>query len=67
MTAFAGADHWPVSAIPAAYLRPGTGSFTEFLATAEPHLLPGSRQGSDGAEAIDVIEARAFCGMYQID
>jgi proteasome beta subunit len=33
--------HWPVSAVPAAYLRPGTGSFTEFLATAEPHLLPG--------------------------
>ena len=29
------------SAIPAAYLRPGSGSFTEFLAAAEPHLLPG--------------------------
>nr|WP_240757388.1 proteasome subunit beta [Nakamurella flava] len=31
---------WPVAAVPAAYLRPGTGSFTEFLAAAEPHLLP---------------------------
>jgi proteasome beta subunit len=30
-----------VSAIPAAYMRPGSGSFTEFLAGAEPHLLPG--------------------------
>jgi len=32
---------WPVSAIPAAYMRPGNGSFTEFLTAAEPHLLPG--------------------------
>ena len=32
---------WPASAVPAAYLTPGTGSFTEFLATAEPRLLPG--------------------------
>jgi proteasome beta subunit len=32
---------WPVSAIPAAYMRPGNSSFTEFLTAAEPHLLPG--------------------------
>jgi proteasome beta subunit len=32
---------WPVAAIPAAYMRPGNPSFTEFLTTAEPHLLPG--------------------------
>ena len=32
---------WPASAVPAAYLTPGTGSFTEFLARAEPRLLPG--------------------------
>jgi proteasome beta subunit len=31
---------WPASAVPAAYLTPGTGSFTEFLARAEPRLLP---------------------------
>ncbi len=35
--------HWPVAAVPAAYLTPGPGSFTEFLARAEPHLLPGHR------------------------
>ncbi len=34
---------WPVSAVPAAYMRPGSGSFTEFLADAAPHLLPGGR------------------------
>ncbi|WP_029135803.1 proteasome subunit beta [Nakamurella lactea] len=32
---------WPAQAIPAAYLTPGTGSFSEFLARAEPQLLPG--------------------------
>jgi proteasome beta subunit len=36
------APNWPASAVPAAYLTPGTGSFTEFLAVAEPRLLPGS-------------------------
>jgi proteasome beta subunit len=35
------ASSWPASAVPAAYLRPGNGSFTEFLADAAPHLLPG--------------------------
>ena len=37
---------WPAAALPAAYLAPGTGSFTDFLASAEPQLLPspgGSR------------------------
>jgi proteasome beta subunit len=37
------ASNWPVAAVPAAYLTPGPGSFTEFLARAEPHLLPGNR------------------------
>ncbi len=32
---------WPASAVPAAYLTPGIGSFSEFLALAEPQLLPG--------------------------
>lgn len=39
------ASNWPISAVPAAYLTPGPGSFTEFLARAEPHLLPGYRTG----------------------
>jgi proteasome beta subunit len=37
------ASNWPIAAVPAAYLTPGPGSFTEFLARAEPHLLPGHR------------------------
>ncbi len=36
---------WPVSAVPARYLTPGTGSFTDFIAAAEPHLLPGHGRG----------------------
>lgn len=36
-------SNWPVAAVPSAYLTPGPGSFTEFLARAEPHLLPGNR------------------------
>lgn len=43
MTSDAQASQWPVSAVPAAYMRPGSGSFTEFLTVAEPHLLPGQR------------------------
>jgi proteasome beta subunit len=31
---------WPAQAVPARYLTPGTGSFTDFLTVAEPHLLP---------------------------
>jgi len=34
------AGGWPVAALPAAYLTPGSGSFTDFLARAEPQLLP---------------------------
>ena len=37
------ASPWPVSAVPSAYLTPGPGSFTDFLARAEPHLLPANR------------------------
>jgi len=36
--------NWPIAAVPAAYLTPGPGSFTEFLAKAEPHLLPGNAE-----------------------
>lgn len=31
---------WPAAAVPAAYLTPGMGSFVDFLAKAEPRLLP---------------------------
>jgi len=31
---------WPASAVPAAYLTPGTGSFIDFLTKAEPGMLP---------------------------
>ena len=41
MTVDGQVGRWPVSAMPAAYMRPGSGSFAEFLAGAEPHLLPG--------------------------
>jgi len=34
-------NDWPPQAIPASYLTPGNGSFTDFVARAEPHLLPG--------------------------
>lgn len=37
---------WPAAAVPSVYLTPGSGSFTEFLAAAEPHLLPS--HGRDG-------------------
>ncbi len=41
-TAVTAGGSWPASAVPAAYLTPGTGSFSEFLALAEPRLLPGA-------------------------
>lgn len=31
---------WPTSAVPAGYLTPGTGSFVDFLAGAQPDLMP---------------------------
>ena len=48
MTPDSPTGQWPVSAMPAAYMRPGHASFTEFLTVAEPHLLPG-RRAADGA------------------
>ncbi|MGI8418870.1 MAG: proteasome subunit beta [Nakamurella sp.] len=39
-------ENWPPRAIPAAYLTPGTGSFADFLARAEPQLLPGNGSGT---------------------
>ena len=42
---------WPASAVPAAYLRPGTGSFTDFLAgrrTAPAARAPGRRRRRRG-------------------
>jgi proteasome beta subunit len=46
------AGHWPVSALPAAYMRPGNASFTEFLSAAEPQLLPGARSTESFAGAL---------------
>ena len=49
--------------LPAAYLQPGTSSFTEFLAAQEPDLLPSRRslpQGSAaelGAHATTIVSA----------
>lgn len=37
---------WPPAAVPAAYLTPGISSFSEFIAGAEPHLLPGHGRSS---------------------
>ena len=54
MTVDGQVGRWPVSAIPAAYMRPGSGSFTEFLAGAEPHLLPG-RAGAQPAGAAPAV------------
>ncbi|HEY5882075.1 MAG TPA: proteasome subunit beta [Nakamurella sp.] len=51
MTVDGQVGHWPVSAIPAAYMRPGNGSFTEFLRSAEPHLLPRRGAAPDPATA----------------
>lgn len=33
-------SRWPASAVPEAYLTPGTGSFVDFLATVQSGLLP---------------------------
>ena len=52
MTSDRQASPWPASAVPAAYLRPGNGSFTEFLADAAPHLLPGVRAPEVAAAAL---------------
>jgi len=52
VTSQAKADNWPVSAVPAAYMRPGSGSFTEFLTVAEPQLLPGRRPAADLSSAL---------------
>jgi len=52
VTSQAKADNWPVSAVPAAYMRPGSGSFTEFLTVAEPQLLPGRRPAADPSSVL---------------
>ncbi|CAM01556.1 proteasome beta subunit [Saccharopolyspora erythraea NRRL 2338] len=40
---------FPGQALPAAYLTPGSSSFTDFLRVAAPELMPGSRPVPDGA------------------
>lgn len=41
---------WPAAAVPSVYLTPGTGSFTDFLSRAEPHLLPLTELPAGAAE-----------------
>ncbi|MDA3647573.1 proteasome subunit beta [Saccharopolyspora indica] len=43
---------FPGQALPAAYLTPGSSSFTDFLRSTSPELLPGGRKLADG-----VVEA----------
>ncbi|MGW1676159.1 proteasome subunit beta [Saccharopolyspora sp. NPDC002376] len=43
---------FPGQALPAAYLTPGSSSFTDFLRTTTPELLPGGRKLAEG-----VVEA----------
>ncbi len=58
-------SHWPASALPAAYLTPGSGSFTEFLAQAEPHLLPG--HGRAGVAVPDVPHGTTIVALTSGD
>lgn len=39
---------FPGQALPAAYLTPGSSSFTDFLQAAAPELLPGGRKSPEG-------------------
>lgn len=41
----------PSGRLPSVFTAPGTSSFTEFLAVAAPHLLPGGRPLPDGLSA----------------
>ncbi len=56
---------WPASAVPARYLTPGTGSFTDFLAVAEPHLLPGA--GRSAAPVADLPHGTTIVGLTFAD
>ena len=58
---------WPVSAVPARYLTPGTGSFTDFIAGAEPHLLPGRGLRGDGAQAPDLPHGTTIVALTFAD
>ncbi|MER7080092.1 proteasome endopeptidase complex, beta component . Threonine peptidase. MEROPS family T01B [Saccharopolyspora kobensis] len=40
---------FPGQALPAAYLTPGSSSFTDFLRSTSPELLPGGRKPAEGA------------------
>jgi len=64
VTAGSQASHWPVSALPAAYMRPGNASFTEFLSAAEPHLLPGAGSTESFAGALPLKSAPRFVDIF---
>ncbi|MDQ2846094.1 MAG: proteasome subunit beta [Actinomycetota bacterium] len=61
-------DNWPPQAIPAAYLTPGTGSFADFLARAEPQLLPGNGSGATmAASAADLLHGTTVVALACAD
>ncbi|MDQ6658827.1 MAG: proteasome subunit beta [Actinomycetota bacterium] len=61
-------DNWPPQAIPAAYLTPGTGSFADFLARAEPQLLPGNGSGATlAAGAADLLHGTTVVALTCAD
>lgn len=56
---------WPASAVPARYFAPGTGSFTEFIALAEPQLLPA--HGRELTAAPDVPHGTTIVALTFAD
>ncbi len=59
-------ENWPPQAIPAAYLTPGNGSFTDFVARAEPQLLPGHGRGG-GAGVTDLRHGTTVVALTCVD
>jgi proteasome beta subunit len=59
---------WPAAAVPARYLTPGTGSFTDFISEAEPQLLPGrGLTGTPGAAVPDLPHGTTIVALTFAD
>ncbi len=58
---------WPASAVPARYLTPSTGSFTDFLALAEPQLLPGHGRAHSAAAVPDLPHGTTIVALTFAD
>lgn len=56
---------WPPQAIPAAYLTPGNGSFSDFLTRAEPHLIPG--HGRDAGAVTELRHGTTIVALTSAD